>query len=296
MRLWEALDLDNLSNIGTVKELCRKYGFTFQKSLGQNFLVNPSVCPRIAEMGGAKKGCGVIEIGAGFGVLTVELAKRADKVVVIEIDEKLLPVLDETLAGYDNIRIINEDVLKVDLKKVIEEEFAGMDVAVCANLPYYVTSPILMHLLEERLPITSITVMVQKEAAQRLCAQMGTRACGAVTAAVRYYSEPSLLFHVSRGSFMPAPNVDSSVIRLDVRREIQSDVQDEAFLFRVIRAAFSQRRKTLPNPLSGALSMSKEKVAECLTAYGLKPTARAEELTLEQFITLANALKEARNG
>ncbi len=288
--------MDNLSNIGTVKELCRKYGFTFQKSLGQNFLINPSVCPRIAEMGGAKKGCGVIEIGAGFGVLTVELAKRADKVVVIEIDEKLLPVLDETLAGYDNIRIINADVLDVDLKKVIEEEFAGMDVAVCANLPYYVTSPILMHLLEERLPITSITVMVQKEAAQRLCAQMGTRQCGAVTAAVRYYSEPSLLFHVSRGSFMPAPNVDSSVIRLDVRKELRDGVTDEAFLFRVIRAAFSQRRKTLPNPLAGALSMSKEQVAGCLEACGLKPTARAEELTLEQFITLANALKEAKNG
>lgn len=288
--------MDNLSNIGTVKELCRKYGFTFSKSLGQNFLVNPSVCPRIAEYGNAKPGFGIIEIGAGFGVLTVELAKRADRVVVIEIDEKLLPVLDETLDGYNNIKIINDDVLNVDLKSLIAEEFAGMEVAVCANLPYYVTSPILMHLLEERLPITSITVMVQKEAAQRLCAEMGTRQCGAVTAAVRYYSEPSLLFHVSRGSFMPAPNVDSSVIRLDILKEPHENVTDEAFLFRVIRTAFSQRRKTLPNPLSGAFSMSKAQVSAVLEQCGLKPTARAEELSLPQFIALSNALKEAKHG
>ena len=292
----EAACLDNLSNIGTVKELCRKYGFTFSKTLGQNFLVNPSVCPRIAEYGNARPGFGIIEIGAGFGVLTVELAKRAERVVVIEIDEKLLPVLDETLAGYDNIKVIHADVLEVDLHKLIREEFAGMEVAVCANLPYYVTSPILMHLLESRLPVASVTVMVQKEAAQRLCAQMGTRQCGSVTAAVRYYSEPSLLFHVSRGSFMPAPNVDSSVIRLDIRKEPPAHVENEAYLFRVIRSAFSQRRKTLPNSLSGALSLTKEQVAAALTVCGLSPTARAEELTLSQFISLANTLYEVRHG
>lgn len=238
----------------------------------------------------------MIEIGAGFGVLTVELAKRADRVVAIEIDEKLLPVLDETLAGYDNIKVIRADVLDVDLHRLIEEEFAGMEVAVCANLPYYVTSPVLMHLLESRLPVQSITVMVQKEAAQRLCAQMGTRQCGSVTAAVHYYSEPSLLFHVSRGSFMPAPNVDSSVIRLDVRKEPPAYVENETYLFRVIRAAFSQRRKTLPNPLSGALSLTKERVASALAACGLSPNARAEELTLSQFASLANALYEAHHG
>lgn len=283
--------MDNLSNIGTVKDLCRRYGFSFSKSLGQNFLVNPSVCPRIAEQGNAAPGWGVLEIGAGFGVLTVELAERADKVVTVEIDEKLLPVLGETLQGHDNIKIVNADILETDVAGLIAEEFPGKRVAVCANLPYYVTSPILMGLLEQRLPIESITVMVQKEAAERLCAQMGTRQCGAVTAAVQYYSEPKLLFHVSRGSFMPPPNVDSSVIRLDVRKEKPEGVGDEKRLFKLIRAAFSQRRKTLANPVSGAFSLPKKRVLEALEQVGLKPTARAEELTLEQFIALSNELE-----
>lgn len=283
--------MDNLSNIGTVKDLCRRYGFSFSKSLGQNFLVNPSVCPRIAEQGNAAPGWGVLEIGAGFGVLTVELAERADKVVTVEIDEKLLPVLGETLQGHDNIKIVNADILETDVAGLIAEEFPGKRVAVCANLPYYVTSPILMGLLEQRLPIESITVMVQKEAAERLCAQMGTRQCGAVTAAVQYYSEPKLLFHVSRGSFMPPPNVDSSVIRLDVRKEKPEGVGDEERLFKLIRAAFSQRRKTLANPVSGAFSLPKKRVLEALEQVGLKPTARAEELTLEQFIALSNELE-----
>ena len=282
--------MDNLSNIGTVKDLCRRYGFSFSKSLGQNFLVNPSVCPRIAEQGNAAPGWGVLEIGAGFGVLTVELAKRADKVVTVEIDDKLLPVLEETLRGYDNIKVVNADILKTDVRRLIAEEFPGLRVAVCANLPYHVTSPILMSLLEQRLPIESITVMVQKEAAERLCARMGTRQCGAVTAAVQYYSEPKLLFHVSRGSFMPPPNVDSSVIRLDIRSEPPAGVRDEAQLFRLIRGAFSQRRKTLANPVSAALALPKERVLAALAAVGLKPTARAEELTLEQFIALSNEL------
>lgn len=282
--------MDNLSNIGTVKDLCRRYGFSFSKSLGQNFLVNPSVCPRIAEQGNAAPGWGVLEIGAGFGVLTVELARRAERVVTVEIDGKLLPVLDETLRGYDNIKIVNADILETDVRRLIVEEFPGMRVAVCANLPYYVTSPILMSLLEQRLPIESITVMVQKEAAERLCARMGTRQCGAVTAAVQYYSEPKLLFHVSRGSFMPPPNVDSSVIRLDIRREPPAGVQNEAQLFRLIRGAFSQRRKTLANPVSAALNLPKERILTALAAIGLKPTARAEELTLEQFIALSNEL------
>ena len=159
--------MQNLSNISVIRDLLTRYGFTFSKALGQNFLINPSVCPRMAELGGAAPGTGMIEIGAGIGVLTAELAKRADKVVCVEIDSRLLPILDETLGEFDNIRIVNDDVLKVDLHRLIEEEFAGMEVAVCANLPYYITSPILMHLLEEKLPIRSITVMVQKEAAAR---------------------------------------------------------------------------------------------------------------------------------
>lgn len=282
--------MSTLSNIGTIKDIMERHGFSFTKSLGQNFLINPSVCPRIAEMGNANENFGIIEIGTGFGVLTVELAKRAKKVVAIEIDKKLMPVLDETLKGYDNVKVINQDVLEVDLASLIAEEFAGLEVAVCANLPYYITSPIIMGLLEQRLPIKSITVMVQREAADRLCAKMGTRECGAITAAVNYYATPTVLFQVSRGSFMPAPNVDSTVIRLDIKPDAPENVIDEKALFKLIRVAFSQRRKTLANPVCGGMGVSKQAVLEALERAGLKPTARAEELTLEQFILLSNEL------
>lgn len=284
--------MENLSNISVIKDICERYGFSFSKSLGQNFLINPTVCPRIAEQGNVTPEVGVIEIGTGFGVLTAELCKMAKKVVAIEIDQKLIPVLNETLSEYKNLKIINEDVLKVDLSSLIKEEFEGMEVSVCANLPYYITSPIIMGLLEQRLPIKSITVMVQREAAERLCAKMGTRACGAVTAAVNYYSVPRLLFQVSRGSFMPAPNVDSSVIRLDIRDSTPADVANENKLFALIRASFSQRRKTLANPVSAAFGIKKEVVLACLDEVSLKPTARAEELTMEQFIALSNALEK----
>ena len=283
--------MDNLSNIGTIKDILSRHGFTFSKSLGQNFLVNPSVCPRIAEMGNARKGFGVIEIGTGIGVLTNELAKRADKVVAVEIDTRLMPVLEETLSEHDNIKIINDDVLKVDLKKLIADEFQGLDVAVCANLPYYITSPIIMSLLEQRLPIKSITVMVQKEAASRLCAKLGTREAGAVTVAVRYYSEPKVLFNVSRGSFRPAPNVDSCVIRLDIKENTPEGVTDEAFFFKTVRAAFSQRRKTLVNSAASGLSVDKGLVSMALEDCGLSLTVRPEQLTMEQFAAFSESLK-----
>lgn len=282
--------MEGLCNIPVIREVMKKHDFHFSKALGQNFLINPSVCPRIAEDGVPDDQCGVIEIGTGFGVLTNELAKRAKKVVAIEIDKRLIPVLEDTLSEYDNVKIINEDVLKVDLKQLIADEFGDMPVSVCANLPYYITSPILMALLEQQLPITSITVMVQAEAAERLCAPVGTRACGAVTFAVRFYSEPQKLFAVSRGSFMPAPNVDSTVIRLDVTPPIEG-VKDQTFLFALVKAAFSQRRKTMANPVSGALGISKHTLKEQMHAVGIKPTARAEEVTFDQFIALANALK-----
>lgn len=282
--------MENLSNISVIKDIAERFGFSFSKSLGQNFLINPSVCPRIAEMGGAEKGVGVIEIGTGFGVLTHELCKRAEKVVAIELDARLIPVLQYTLSEHKNFKVINEDVLKVDLHRLIEEEFADMEVVVCANLPYYITSPIIMALLEERLPIKAITVMVQKEAAARLCASMPSRDCGAVTAAVRYYSEPKVLFNVSRGSFMPAPNVDSCVIRLDVKKELPLSGDAEKKLFKVVHGAFSQRRKTLQNTLGSSLSLPKPVVAESLEQIGLKTTARAEELSLEQFIRLSEIL------
>lgn len=286
-----------LSSPARIKDIATRYGFSFSKSLGQNFLINPSVCPRIAEMGGASENTAVLEIGTGFGVLTAELAKRAKKVIAVEIDKSLLPVLDETLAEFDNIKIINKDILEVDLVTLFEEEFKGMDVYVCANLPYYITSPILMYLMEQRLPISAITVMVQKEAADRLCAPMASRDCSAITFAVRYYAEPKLLFNVSRGSFMPAPNVDSAVIRLDLKHDRPNNIQtdeDEKFLFSVVKAAFSQRRKTLPNPLSSGLHLPKAKIVSAMESIGIVPTARAEALTMEQYLALAAALKEIK--
>lgn len=279
--------MENLSNISVIRDVLSRHGFSFSKGLGQNFLINPTVCPRMAEMGNAKPGWGIIEIGAGVGVLTAELARRADKVVCIEIDSRLLPVLDETLSEFDNIKIVNEDVLKVDLHKLIEQEFAGMPVAVCANLPYYITSPIIMNLLEAHLPIASLTVMVQKEAAARLCAEPGSREVGAVSIAVRYYSDPKILFQVSRGSFLPAPDVDSTVIRLDVRDRPPVEVGSEEQFFKVVRAAFSQRRKTLPNTLSAGLGIPKSQAIEMLEKAGIPTNLRAEQLTLDQFALLS---------
>ena len=282
--------MENLYNIKVIRDVLSRHGFSFSKGLGQNFLINPSVCPRMAEMGNAQPGWGMIEIGAGVGVLTAELASRADKVVCIEIDSRLLPILDETLAEFDNIKIVNEDVLKVDLHKLIAEEFPNMPVAVCANLPYYITSPIIMNLLESRLPISSLTVMVQKEAAQRICALPGSREVGAVSIAVRYYCEPQVLFQVSRGSFMPAPDVDSTVIRLDIRKQPPVQVQKEENFFRVVKAAFSQRRKTLANTLSSGLGISKPQATDLLNRAGVAANLRAEQLSMQQFADIANAL------
>ena len=280
----------NLTNIGTVKDILSRHGFSFSKGLGQNFIINPDICPKIAENGNACKGFGVLEIGTGIGVLTAELAKRADKVTAVEIDTRLLPILEETLADFDNVKIINEDVMKCDLHKLIEEEFGGLRVAVCANLPYYITSPIIMMLLESRLPIESITVMVQKEAAQRLCAKVGTRESGAITVGVNYYGTVKNLFGVSRGSFMPAPNVDSAVIRIDLNGEHRLDEESERFFFRVVKAGFSQRRKTLANSLASVMGIPKDRVYTALTGLGLPEAARIEQLDMEQLIALAAEL------
>ena len=281
--------MDNLSNISVIRDVLSRHGFSFSKGLGQNFLINPTVCPRMAEMGNAQPGWGMIEIGAGVGVLTAELAERADKVVCIEIDSRLLPILDETLAEYDNIKIVNEDVLKVDLHRLIAEEFPEMPVAVCANLPYYITSPIIMRLLEGPLPIRSLTVMVQKEAAVRITAAPGTRECGAISAAVWYYSTPKLLFPVSRGSFLPAPAVDSAVIRLDLPQELPEDLPPREDFFAVVRAGFGQRRKTMLNSLSAGLRWEKDATRALLTAAGIAENARAEQVTMEQWKALTRA-------
>lgn len=282
--------MKNLSDINTVRRVMEKHGVTFNKGLGQNFLTDPEVCPLMAQNAELDENTCVLEIGPGVGVLTAELAKKAGKVLSFELDRRLLPVLDETLAEFKNVEIINEDILKADLRKIIEEKCGGMEVAVCANLPYYITSPIIMMLLESRLPLKCITVMVQKEAGERLTAEVGSRKSGAVTAAVSYYAESELLFGVDRTSFLPPPNVDSCVIKLKIRKEPPVQPEDEEFFFKVIKAAFSQRRKTAENSLSAGLHIEKSAVGEALLCAGLPKTVRAENLTMEDFCKLSKEL------
>lgn len=279
-----------LTDIGVIKDLFSRHGFSFSKSLGQNFLINPSVCPKIAELGGCGEDVCAIEIGTGVGVLTKELAKRCDKVVAVELDERLKPLLEETLAEFDNVEVIFADVMKTDLRAIIEEKFGGKETVVCANLPYYITSPVIMKILEERLPIKALTVMVQKEAAERICAKPATRECGAISYAVSWYSAPKILFRVNRGSFMPSPNVDSAVIRLDVKPERALPAAEEQRMFKIIASGFSQRRKQLANPLSAAFATDKTTLCEIFASLGIKPTARAEELSLDDYKNLAKAL------
>lgn len=282
--------MQNLSDISVIRGVLEKHGFNFSKALGQNFLINPSVCPRMAENCLCDENTGVIEIGAGIGVLTAELAKRAKKVVCVELDTRLLPILDETLSDFDNIEIINADVMKVDLHALIKEKFDGMDVVVCANLPYYITSPVITMLLESRLPIKAVTVMIQKEAADRLCTPVGSRDSGAITVCTNYYAEVRQLFNVSRGSFMPAPNVDSTVIRLDIRPYPAVEVSDEKKFFRMVKAAFAQRRKTAVNSIASGMGLSKTQVADALAKSGLSETVRAEKLSMQELADLCENL------
>lgn len=284
--------MPNLTDIAVVRDLCARHGFTLSKGFGQNFIVNPGVCPKIVEAAGIDETFGVLEIGPGVGVLTKELALRARKVVAVEVDERLPPLLEETLAGLDNVKVVLGDVLKVDLAQLIRDEFPGMPVAVCANLPYYITSPILMRLLEEKLPIQHITVMVQKEAAQRITAEPGTREAGAISYAVAYYAEPKMLFSVQPGSFLPPPKVVSAVIQLKIRPQPAVDTPDEAGYFRLIRAAFGQRRKTVANAASAGLGLPKARLMEAMEAAGLSPMARPEQLSLQDFQALQNALNQ----
>ena len=280
----------DLSNKRTIEKLLSEAGFTFKKSLGQNFLTDPSVCPAMAEAA-ADSETGVIEIGPGIGVLTVELAEIAKRVIAVELDERLRPILAKTLEDYPNASVIFSDVLKLDLKKLIEEEFKDCKrVTVCANLPYYITSPIIMSLLESRLPVDSITVMVQKEAADRLIAKIPSREVGAVTLAAAFYAEGEFLFDVPRNSFTPAPNVDSAVIQFKIRSSVAAEVGDEKLFFRLIRGAFEHRRKTLVNSVSAAGVVSKEKLTAALTELDIPLTIRAEQLTLEQFAKLSDRI------
>lgn len=284
----------NLTSPTVIRQLMQRHGVYISKKLGQNFIVNPGVCPRMAELGGAGPGVGALEIGPGVGVLTAELAARCDKVVAVELDERLPPLLAESLAEFDNVKIVRGDVLKLDLRALIRQELAGLEAVVCANLPYYITSSIVMKLLEDRLPVKSITVMVQKEAAQRICAPMPSRQAGAITAAIHYYAEPRILFEVSPGSFLPPPDVQSAVIRLELRGAPPIAVRDEALLFRVIKAAFAQRRKTLLNCLCAGFPIPKAEMSALLASAGIAGSARAEQLLLADFGRVADALGALR--
>lgn len=281
----------NLCDYNTVNRILSKHGFTFSKALGQNFLIDADVCPTMADMLNADEKTGVLEIGPGIGVLTKELCEVAGKVVAIELDQRLYPVLDETLADYDNFELVCGDAMKLDLNEIIKEHFDGCDeIKVCANLPYYITSPIVMTLLESNLPITEIEVMVQQEAAERLCAPIGSRDAGAVSVAVNYYGDAEILFNVGRESFMPSPKVDSAVIKIRLRKEPEFKVKNEKQFFSLVKAAFSQRRKTLVNCLSNTLGKSKSDIVNALNELGLDQSIRAERLTMEDFVNLTDLL------
>ena len=280
----------DLCNRNDIQALLQRHGFHFSKAMGQNFLIEGWVPRDIAAASGADEHTGVLEIGPGIGVLTKELASRAAKVVSIEVDERLPPLLAETMAGVDNFKLVLQDVLKVDLRALIEEEFPGMPVAVCANLPYYITSPIVMKLLGDRLPIQNLTVMVQKEAADRLAAAPGTRASSAISCAVSYYATSKLMFTAAPGSFYPAPKVTSAVVRMDIRSAPAVQVEDEDGYFALIRAAFGQRRKTAANAIASGLGLPKEKVIAAIEAAGFDARIRPEALTLEDFAKIQQAL------
>lgn len=281
----------NLYDINTIKKILSKYGFTFSKALGQNFLIDPDVCPKMAKSLNADDKTGVLEIGPGIGVLTKELGKVAKKVVSIELDKRLLPVLEETLGDYDNIEIVNGDVMELDLKALIEEKFEGCsNIKVCANLPYYITSPIIMMLLESELNIDEIVVMVQKEAGERLCAKVGTRQAGAVSVAVNFYADGEILFDVPRESFMPSPKVDSVVIRLKIGNECKYEIENKKKFFSVVKCAFAQRRKTALNSISNTMGVPKAKLTEIFEELGLDINIRPEKLTMEDLIELSEKI------
>lgn len=283
----------NLGSPGKTAEILKKYNFSFQKKFGQNFLIDANVLERIVQGAGVTREDVVLEIGPGIGTMTQYLAEAAGKVLAVEIDDKLIPILEETLSPYDNVRIIHQDVLKVDLKALAEEENAKKGFKVVANLPYYITTPIIMGLFEKKVPVESITVMVQKEVAQRMQVGPGSKDYGALSLAVQYYAEPEIVLEVSPNCFMPRPNVGSAVINLK-RRKSPTVQAEEGRMFEIIRAAFNQRRKTLANSLKNAagLSYSREAVEEALLQMGLPVTVRGEALTLEQFAELSNLLEK----
>ena len=285
---------EKLGNPKNTIEVIQKYQFAFQKKFGQNFLIDPHVLDKIIGAAGVTKEDMVLEIGPGIGTMTQYLAEAAGKVVAVEIDNNLIPILKETLADYDNITIINEDILKVDIKKLAEEYNGGRPIKVVANLPYYITTPIIMGLFESNVPIDNITVMVQKEVADRVQVGPGSKDYGALSLAVQYYAEPYIVANVPPNCFIPRPNVGSAVIRLTRHKEMPVQVTDPKLMFRLIRASFNQRRKTLQNGLNNApdISFTKEQIIAAIESLGVPATIRGEALDLKQFAQLANYFTE----
>lgn len=280
----------NVTNPTVMKELLARYGFHFSKSKGQNFLTQRWVPQRIAEESGVDESCGVVEIGPGFGPLTQELCLRAGKVIALEVDTSLKPVLAETVGEFDNLEILFTDAMRADLPQLIREKLPGLKPMACANLPYYITSPVLTKLLESRC-FSSVTVMVQKEVAQRICSKAGSSDYSAFTVFCNYYAQPTMLFDVPPGCFMPQPKVTSAVLTLKMRSEPVAEILDEGLFFRVVRAAFAQRRKTLLNALASGLGgMSKEELTGLLAKCGLSPTVRGETLDISTFAAVSNAI------
>ena len=284
--------MDKLSNPQKTIEVIQKYEFAFQKKFGQNFLIDGHVLDKIIRSANITKDDFVLEIGPGIGTMTQYLAEAAREVAAVEIDKALIPILEDTLSGYDNITVINEDVLKLDIKQLVMERNGGRPVKVVANLPYYITTPIIMGLFESHVPIDSITVMVQKEVAQRMQSGPGSKDYGALSLAVQYYAEPYIVANVPPNCFMPRPKVGSAVIRLTTYKEAPIDVKDERLMFRIIRESFNQRRKTLVNGLNNSpeITISKEIIAEAIAELGVSPTIRGEALTLGEFARLSNII------
>lgn len=286
----------NLGNPKNTIEIIQKYEFMFQKKFGQNFLIDTHVLEKIISAAGITKNDCVLEIGPGIGTMTQYLAENAGHVVAVEIDRNLIPILKETLADYDNVTVINEDILRVDIKALAEEYNGGKPIKVVANLPYYITTPIIMGLFESGVPIDNITVMVQKEVADRMKEGPGSKDYGALSLAVQYYAEPEIVANIPPNCFIPRPNVGSAVIRLTRHKEMPVEVKDPALMFKIIRASFNQRRKTLQNGLGNApeLPYTKEQIAAAIAEMGLTPTIRGEALSLAQFAQLSDILGEMK--
>lgn len=291
-------DYKNVMHLGNPTNtiaVLNRYGFSFQKKFGQNFLIDENVVEKIVRDAGVTKDDFVLEIGPGIGTMTQILCENAREVVAVEIDDKLIPILTEdTLSWYDNVTVIHEDILKLDIVKLANERNGGKPIKVVANLPYYITTPIIMGLFESHVPLDSITIMVQKEVADRMQVGPGTKDYGALSLAVQYYAKPQILLNVPASCFMPRPNVDSAVIQLTRYEKPPVEVADEHLMFRLIRASFNQRRKTMTNSVGNSpeLSVSKEQMAAALEKCGLSATMRGEALTLAQFAELANVLSE----